>query len=350
MSDSKSSNFVHVVWVALVGAFLLLNAILLFVVLASNIEYVRLPPKQSIEEQIQEEKKATETNPNTNADISNIKAQSGSEKYEEYRKHQQEGSSIIFDIRDAYAQEGMWLAAYALVALTFIQIVIGFITIYLVWSTFKVQKREADQAQHNSILQLRPYLSMGDAEINIKDILVSDSPSIETVVVLTFAFEVENHGQSSAEDLEITMRKTNPAMAGFFEKGNIVNPLFESKLVRNPMYGATLTGMIRNSTKIHFVPPRGKLKVSIDDTFSVSPIGFSYNPSLVVNTIRESIFAIVNEGDIVFRELSGDIRRIQRFQIQSMAEVVEGVVRQVTPHCRIVTDWYEDDPREKEIQ
>ena len=65
-------------------------------------------------------------------------------------------SKYIKEKRDLNAQEGMWRAANFLVVLTFFQLVIGGITIFLVWSTFRVQKRELNATKQASTLQLQP--------------------------------------------------------------------------------------------------------------------------------------------------------------------------------------------------
>ena len=62
------------------------------------------------------------------------------------------------DPSDLAAQEGMWGAALALVALTFGQIFLGLLTLGLVYNTFRVQKGELEEA----ILANRAFINYND--------------------------------------------------------------------------------------------------------------------------------------------------------------------------------------------
>lgn len=69
--------------------------------------------------------------------------------------------------QDLVAQQGMWGSAVALVFLTLGQIVVGLLTLGLVYNTFRVQKGELEATNEANRLQLRPYLSLESFEINV---------------------------------------------------------------------------------------------------------------------------------------------------------------------------------------
>ena len=82
------------------------------------------------------------------------------EKQTESDQKSLNSSELARQKRDVTAQEGMWRAAIHLVVLTFFQICLGFVTILLVWNTFRVQREELDATKKANTLQLQPYLEI----------------------------------------------------------------------------------------------------------------------------------------------------------------------------------------------
>ena len=82
------------------------------------------------------------------------------------------GEGVVVDTpstqnQDLAAQQGMWGSAVALVLLTLGQIVVGLLTLGLVYNTFRVQKGELEATNEANRLQLRPYLSLESFDINV---------------------------------------------------------------------------------------------------------------------------------------------------------------------------------------
>jgi len=193
VSESKS-NFSNSLWQAVVLALLIVNSIFAVYVFVASIDYIHLPPAQSVDEQAQRQK--TTANNNKDAEIApNSEAKNKRKAAENKRAEYQKRLENILDRRDLYAQEGMWLAAYALVAITFFQFFVGGAALYYIYQTFNVQKEELDATKNASALQLKPYFQFVDADL----IWHPYVPAFENCVALTLS--IKNTGQTAALSL-----------------------------------------------------------------------------------------------------------------------------------------------------
>ena len=145
MNDSKSS-FSHDLWLATVIALLILNSGFALYVVAANLDYIRLPPHQSIEEQAQTEQSTDNNNGDsaTNSTASNAEDKTKAE--DGNRNDHQEYPENIVKTRDLYAQEGMWLAAYAIFGFAVFQLAASILALVFIARTFTATKDTADAA------------------------------------------------------------------------------------------------------------------------------------------------------------------------------------------------------------
>lgn len=118
---------------------------------------------------------------------------------------------------DLAAQRGMWRATNSLVYLTVFQVFIGFVGVWLIYSTLhetkevlreasrttKAAKKATRESKKANILQLKPYLSLVSTQMDPPFERGEDGKKIG------FFFEFKNTGKSTAEILDGCIQKGN---------------------------------------------------------------------------------------------------------------------------------------------
>ncbi len=131
----NESSFERQLWWFAVGGILAVNIIFFSALILGAIDYLKWPPTETVEDGSKRYDRPLQKigNPQGNASVS--KHSYGGKDQLENLRLDGEDLKEFFSRPDLQAQEGMWLASYALVAISFFQFIVGSIAPWFIYGT-----------------------------------------------------------------------------------------------------------------------------------------------------------------------------------------------------------------------
>jgi hypothetical protein len=171
--------------------------------LLSSIDYLKWPPAETVDNRAKTYAQPGQKNSDCATSVTGIEHCNGRGKKIQQSHDNEKYLTDFFNSRDLEAQEGMWVAAYALVAISFVQMIVGSIALWFIRETLKTSMDTA-----NAAVRTAEAAESAERAFVFVRVLFDEHPARQGVQILKV--EVSNFGRTPARRLHYSGKVFDP--------------------------------------------------------------------------------------------------------------------------------------------